>query len=111
MMRWVSRGPSVASKLSSQFSPDPVLDKAPAVVRRILRRGSLAPYSWNLVVVGLYPSTLPGLKGCEKSLSSGALLTCVPAVSQLIVNQAAWASAPAHASLPPPPRPASPPTP
>src|SRR5713101_10117603 len=53
-IHWVSSGPSEALKLSSQFRPVPVFDSEPsAAFSRILRSGSLASYSWNLVVDGL----------------------------------------------------------
>src|SRR5260370_15661938 len=59
----VSNGPSVGSKLSSQLSPlegsvvhaDGLvpLNSVPSQLSMILRSGSLASYSWNLVVDGL----------------------------------------------------------
>src|SRR5438094_2956564 len=52
-IHWVSSGPSVASKFSSQLLPLPVLDREPLALSRILRSGSLASYRANLVVVGL----------------------------------------------------------
>src|SRR5260370_30043687 len=46
----VSNGPSVRSTLSSQLRPVPVFHTEPsAALSRILRSGSLASYSWNLV--------------------------------------------------------------
>src|SRR6266849_7223226 len=76
-----SRGPSVASKFSNQLSPEPAFESAPvAWTSRIFRSGSLASNSWNLVVAGLYPSTLPGLNGWPKSVSIVALLILLPSV-------------------------------